>query len=409
MDTSSAPRPIDPVICSHEAKGCALKGTAQRSDLRELKKVERLSGERSLSIPNGKQNKRCGVEGMPKATNKGSLGRPKLKDVARAAGVSPATVSRVLNNPKIVRPTIQAKVQRAIISLGFTPDAAARALKSRRSRTIGAVVPTLGVAIFADGIGALQGRLREHGYTLLVANSEYEPEKELQEISVLLDRGVDGIVLVGDAFSSGVKVLAKRHDASLVTTYVGKSRHGIPAVGIDNAEVMYRMTQYLSGLGHREFGIITDEAKTNDRTRARCNGALKALKEGGIRLGESRTVKVTYSVASGRAGLRKLMASDPAVTAVLCTSDALALGALAESKALGLLVPKDLSITGFDDIEISAHTDPPLTTVKMPAFEIGCLAADHIVASIAGQAVPMSTNLFAQMVIRESCAAPRRG
>ncbi|MEA2543905.1 MAG: LacI family transcriptional regulator [Acidobacteriaceae bacterium] len=345
---------------------------------------------------------------MPKATNKGSLRRPKLKDVARAAGVSPATVSRVLNNPKVVRPTIQAKVQRAIISLGFTPDAAARTLKSRRSRTIGAVVPTLGVAIFADGIGALQGRLREHGYTLLVANSEYEPEKELQEISVLLDRGVDGIVLVGDAFSSGVKVLAKRHDASLVTTYVGKSRHRIPAVGIDNAEVMYRMTQYLSGLGHREFGIITDEAKTNDRTWARCNGALKALKEGGIRLGESRTVKVTYSVASGRAGLRKLMASDPAVTAVLCTSDALAIGALAESKALGLLVPTDLSITGFDDIEISAHTDPPLTTVKMPAFDIGCLAADHIVASIAGEAVPMSTNLFARMVIRESCAAPRR-
>jgi LacI family transcriptional regulator len=102
------------------------------------------------------------------------------------------------------------------------------------------------------------------------------------------------------------------------------------------------------------------------------------------------------------------MASHPAVTAVLCTSDALALGALAESKALGLLVPKDLSITGFDDIEISAHTDPPLTTVKMPAFDIGCLAADHIVASIAGEAVPMSTNLLARMVIRESCDAPRR-
>jgi LacI family transcriptional regulator len=345
---------------------------------------------------------------MRKAMSKGPPGRPKVTDVARVAGVSPATVSRVLNNPKIVRPAIQAKVQRAIVSLGFTPDAAARALKSRRSRTIGAVVPTLGIAIFADGIGALQGRLRAHGYTLLVANSEYEPEKELQEISVLLDRGVDGVVLVGDAFAPGVRSLARRHDASLVTTYVCKSRHGIPAVGIDNAEVMYKLTQYLSGLGHREFGIITDAAKTNDRTRARCNGVLKALKEGGIHLGDSRIVNVTYSVASGRAGLQKLMASDPAVTAVICTSDALAVGALAESKALGLLVPKDLSITGFDDIDISAHTDPPLTTVNVPAFDIGCLAADHVVALIAGRAVPMSSNLPARMVIRASCAAPRK-
>ena len=344
---------------------------------------------------------------MPKATNRGPRGRPKLTDVARAAGVSPATVSRVLNNPKIVRPTIQAKVRRAIVSLGFTPDAAARALKSRRSRTIGVVVPTLGVAIFADGIGALQGRLREHGYTLLVANYEYDAEKELQEISVLLDRGVDGVVLVGDGFAPRARTLARRHDASLVTTYVCKSRHGIPAVGIDNAEVMCRMTQYLIGLGHREFGIITDAAETNDRTQARCNGVLKALKEGGIHLGESRIVKVTYSVANGRAGLRKLMASDPAVTAVVCTSDALAVGALAESKALGLLVPKDLSITGFDDIDISAHTDPPLTTVNVPAFDIGRLAADHVVASIAGLAVPMSSNLPARMVIRASCAAPR--
>ena len=345
---------------------------------------------------------------MPKATNRGRRGRPKLTDVARAAGVSPATVSRVLNNPKIVRPTIQAKVRRAIVSLGFTPDAAARALKSRRSRIIGAVVPALGGAIFADGIGALQGRLRDHGYTLLIANSEYDPEKELQEISILLDRGVDGVVLVGDAFAPRVRTLARRHEASLVTTYVCKSRHRIPAVGIDNAEVMYRMTQYLVGLGHREFGIITDAAKRNDRTQARCNGVLRALREVGIHLGESRIVKVTFSVANGRAGLRKLMVSDPQITAVVCTSDSLAIGALAESKALGLLVPRDLSITGFDDIDISAHTDPPLTTVNVPALDIGRLAADHVVALIAGLPVPMSSRLPARMVIRASCTAPRK-
>src|SRR5665647_68946 len=110
--------------------------------------------------------------------------RPKLADVARMAGVSSATVSRVLNHPEIVRPDVQAKVRRAITELGYAPDAVARALSLGRSSTIGAIVPTLGIAIFADGTTALQSRLREHGYTLLIANSEYDPDKELEEIRV---------------------------------------------------------------------------------------------------------------------------------------------------------------------------------------------------------------------------------
>ena len=339
--------------------------------------------------------------------SKGARGRPKLSDVASAAGVSPATVSRVLNNPKIVRPAVQAKVQRAIVSLGFTPDAAARALKSRKSRTIGAVVPTLGVAIFADGITGLQNRLRDHGYTLLIANSEYDAGKELQEVRVLLDRGVDGIVLVGHAFASRARKLVKEHGVPLVTTYVSQSRHLIPSVGVDNAMAMYKMARYLLDLGHREFGIITDAAIRNDRTEARREGIVKALGEAGIRIGKARVVQVAYSVANGRSALRKLIATNPEVTAIMCTSDALAIGALAESRALGLVVPRDLSITGYDDIDMAAHTDPPLTTVNVPARDIGRLAADHLIAAIGGLASPMSSELPAAIVIRGSCAPPR--
>jgi LacI family transcriptional regulator len=334
--------------------------------------------------------------------------RPKLADVARAAGVSPATVSRVINNPDIVRPEIQAKVRKAIVSLKFSPDPAARALKSRRSWTIGAVVPTLGVAIFADGIGALQGRLREHGYTLLIANSEYDPRKELEEVRVLLDRGVDGIVLVGDVFDPKIRKLVKQHSSSMVTTYVSKSQHGIPAIGIDNAAATYSMARYLLELGHRKFGIITDAARKNDRTEARRHGAERALAEMGIGGFERHVVGVSYSVANGRAGLRELVSRDPDITAVICTSDALAIGALVESRAHGLVVPRDLSITGCDDIEISAHTEPPLTTIHVPAADIGRLAADHIVSSISGSAVPRATLLEADIVFRNSCAPPRK-
>jgi LacI family transcriptional regulator len=339
--------------------------------------------------------------------NRVSRLRPKLADVARQAGVSPATVSRVLNNPEIVRPEIQARVRAVIGDLRFRPNLAARALKSRRSWAIGSVVPTLGVAIFADGIGALQGRLGERGYTLLIANSEYDPKKELVEIGVLLDRGVDGIVLVGELSDPKIRKLVKQHSCPVVTTYVSKSQYGVPAVGIDNATATYALARYLLELGHRTFGMITDTARKNDRTEARRNGAERALAEAGINGFESHVVGVPYSVANGRAGLRELLSRDPDITAVICTSDALAIGALVESKALGLVVPRDLSITGFDDIEISAHTDPPLTTVHVPASDIGRLAADHIISCISGSKVPQASQLAAEIVFRNSCAPLR--
>jgi LacI family transcriptional regulator len=335
--------------------------------------------------------------------------RTKLADVARAAGVSPATVSRVLNNPEIVRPEVQARVREAIGHLRFTPNSAARALKSRRSWAIGSVVPTLGVAIFADGIGALQSRLREHGYTLLIANSEYDPKRELEEVSVLLDRGVDGIVLVGEVFDPNIRKLAKQRSSPIVTTYIYKSKHRVPAIGIDNATATYSMARYLLDLGHWNFGMITDAARKNDRTEARRHGAERALAEAGISGFESHVVGVSYSIANGRVGLRKLLSRDPGITAVICTSDALAIGALVESRALGLGVPRDLSITGFDDIDISAHTEPPLTTIHVPASEIGRLAADHIVSCISGSPVPRTSQLAAEIVFRGSCAPPRKG
>ena len=343
---------------------------------------------------------------MPKAVKMRWGERPKLQDVAKAAGVSPATVSRVLNNPKIVRPAVQQKVRRAISSLGFTPDAAARALKSRRSRTVGAVVPTLGVAIFAEGIGALQSRLRDHGYTLLIASSEYDREKERQEIGVLLDRGVDGIVLVGDRFADDVEALARRYDIPLLTTYISKSSRRIPAIGADNGQAMREVTEHLIELGHREFSVVTDAAKSNDRTAARRDGVVRALAAKGIKLSPNRIVKVPYSIASGRASLRTLLRTSPEATAIVCTSDALAIGVIAESKTLGMVVPRDVSVTGCDDIEISAHTDPPLTTINMPAAEIGQLAADHLSALMSGSPVPLVNQLPARLVIRNSSAAP---
>ena len=333
--------------------------------------------------------------------------KAKLADVARAAGVSPATVSRVLNNPSIVRAPLRQRVQAAIDVLGFRPHAAARALKSRRSLTIGAVVPTLDVAIFAAGIAAIQGRLREDGYTLLVASSDYDPRRELAEIRVLLERGVDGIIVVGGAFSRDAVRLAREREVPIVTTYVSAARKGVTAIGIDNAEAMVLLVRHLLGLGHREFGVLTDVSARNDRTRARQEGILRALAEAEIALPASRVVEVAYSIANGRRGLRTVLALHPEITAVVCTSDALAIGALSECRILGYRVPSDLSVTGYDDIEMAANTEPSLTTVHVPAAEIGRAAADHVLALIARSAPSLPVQLPAPLVVRESSGPPR--
>ena len=334
--------------------------------------------------------------------------RAKLADVARHAKVSMATASRVLNQPDIVRPEVRDRVWAAIEELSYTPDRTARALSSGKSHTIGAIVPTLGIAIFADGVEALQNRLAELGFTLLLANSQYDPLSEARQLRALLEQGVDGVVLVGDDFSPEVLRLIRSYGVPAVTTYVCDSRHGLPAVGIDNARATYEMTRHLIELGHRRFGIVANSALANDRTRARRDGALAALADVGIKVPRDCVVEVKLPrIADGRLALTQLLRAKDPITAVICTADALAVGVQAEARTLGIAVPDQLSVTGYDDVEFAAQIDPPLTTVNVPAATIGQLAAEHIVGAIRGGDVPLSVRLPARLVFRGTVAPPR--
>jgi LacI family transcriptional regulator len=329
--------------------------------------------------------------------------RAKLTDVARLAKVSLATASRALNQPSIVRPAIRERVERAVEKLAYAPDRMAKALSSGKSRTVGAVVPTIGNAIFADGVEALQNRLDERGYTLLLSISQYDPEKELRQIKALLEHGVDGLVLVGDSFASDALPLIRRRGIPFVTTYVCDSRHGIPAIGIDNRRATEEATRYLLELGHRNFAVIANTALPNDRSQARLEGILAVLAHCNMGLGPNRIVEVTQpSISNGRRAFATLTAADPSLTAVICTTDALAVGALAEARRRRIRIPLDMSIVGFDDIEIAAEVDPSLTTVNVPAAEIGRIAADHLISAIEGNSIPMTTRIDAPLVVRES-------
>jgi LacI family transcriptional regulator len=331
----------------------------------------------------------------------------KIEDVARDAAVSPATVSRVLNHPEIVRPELRDRVARAIANLSYTRNSAARGLKSGRMRTIGAIVPTLGLGIFAEGVEALQNRLSESGYTLFIANSQYDQRREIQEMQSLLERGIDGIVLVGGSHGAELRALLKQANVPVITTYVSKAQGGIPAIGIDNQGAIRELTQYLLDLGHVRFGTIANVPPSNDRSRARLEGIQKALAQAGISLLPTQIICADHSLAQGRSALRQLMNDHPETTAIICTTDTLAIGALAEARKMGLKVPQQLSITGFDDVELSAQVEPPLTTISIPAAEIGRGAADYLINAIAGMPIPKSVQLPYRLILRGSTAAPR--
>ncbi len=333
-------------------------------------------------------------------------GKSKIEDVARKADVSPATVSRVLNHPELVRPALREKVARSIAELSYTRDSAVRALKSRRTFTIGAVVPTLGISIFAEGVEALQDRLSQHGYTLLIANSQYDLQKELTEVRSLMERSVDGVVLVGDNHLPEALALLRQHAVPFITTYVWRARGGVPAIGIDNANATYDLTRYLLELGHRNFGVIANLPVSNDRSRARLRGIQRALAEAEVALPDTHLIKAVHSLADGRAGLRRLIGLDDSITAIMCTTDTIAIGAMAEARTMGLRVPGAISITGFDDIEIASQFDPPLTTISVPAAEIGRVAADHLVGAISGTPSRSATKLPYRLIIRGSTGSP---
>jgi LacI family transcriptional regulator len=290
----------------------------------------------------------------------------KLSDVAALAGVSPATASRVLNRPEKVGLKMRERVQAAAATLGYVPDAAARALASRRSRTIGAVVPTLNNPIFATGVQGLETRLNERGYALVVASSDYRIDKELRQATTLLERGIEGLMLMGTEHHPSLYALMKTRGVPHVNSWVDEGDAEHPCIGFDNVEAAERLTNYLLDLGHRRFAMIAGIAAGNDRAAARVDGVRAALASRGLALEEGRLIEIPYGVREARDGLRSVLAGDPATrpTAVICGNDLQAFGAIFEAGAMGLAVPGDLSVAGFDDTEFSSHKTSRCATAR---------------------------------------------
>ncbi len=330
-----------------------------------------------------------------------------IHDVACAAGVSAATVSRSLNLPDQVKPAVRAHVIATAERLGYLADGAARALASRRSGAVGAIVPTLDNPIFATCIAALQQRLDEHGRVLLIASSGYDPAREARDLRGLLERGVDGVMLVGADHAAAVwHLLASARVPVVVTWTTTGAPPGVPCIGFDNQAATRRLVSYLLDIGHRRIAMIAGPSPGNDRATARVAGVREGLARAGIDWPEEYRVERPYSVAAGRATLIEFMSMPRPPTAIICGNDHLAFGALAAAAGMGIRVPAELSLTGFDDLDFAAHATPALTTVHVPAAAMGRQAADCLVAAASARAGPASVELEAPVMLRDTTAPP---
>lgn len=330
--------------------------------------------------------------------------RPTLEDVAALSGVSAATVSRALSRPGLVNTDTLARIRRAAETLGYMPTGPARALASGRTMTIGAIVPTLDSPIFARALQSLQATLSGHGYQLLVASSDYNIAAEAAALQALLQRGVDGLVLVGAERADDTWSLLARVDIPVVLTWCADPR--FDSVSVDNRSAGRLAAEHLLSLGHRSFGVITGALAVNDRQRLRIAGVRDALTRAGLHLPDWRIIEQPLTVAGGRSGCASLLAAADAPSAIICGIDVLAVGCLSEAHARGIHVPKELSVVGVDNLEMAAHVSPALTTVHIPTSQIGETAAKTLLARLRGDDAPRAEELPIALVVRQS-SGPR--
>ena len=331
-----------------------------------------------------------------------------MKDVAVAAKVSTATVSRCLNEPGKVSKNTRTRVMQAIDTLNYTPNFGARAIAANRTGIFGAVIPTMENAIFARGVEAFQKVLVEKNATMLVASSDYDPEQEARQIRTLVGRGADGLLLIGFQRSPEIYRFLSEREIPVVIAWACTTDTNQSFVGFDNHAASMELVEKAISLGHRSFAYISAPTHLNDRARERVSGAKMAVAKAGLDPLAVQVIETDYSIQNGRDAFVKIaeMRQGHVPSLVICGNDVLAVGAIQAAENLGLIVPYDVSVVGFDDIELSSVISPALTTVHVPHQDMGRLAAETLYSLVTDASDPMHIKLETQIVMRDSLGPP---
>ncbi len=327
-----------------------------------------------------------------------------MRDVAQRAGVSINTVSRVVNGYGEISETTRLRVLAAIDELGFRPNVLARSLVSGKSLSIALIIPQITDPFFPDVVLGVESIARENGYSVLLCNTNDDPQQELEYVEILASKQVDGIILCGSRLDAEqLSRVASMHRVAVLTS---RNPRGAAVITINGTAGLFDITSYLIRLGHRKIGHLAAPIFTGTD---RADGYRKALTEHGLIVDERRIVITPKaSIEAGRDMARDFLQGTRDISALTCFNDLLAIGALQACRDLGIKVPDDLAIVGFDDIPLASLVIPPLTTMHVPRFALGEMVMNLLLRVITASAAHNGAyeerlSVEPQLVIRASC------
>lgn len=336
-------------------------------------------------------------------------GLTKLADVARVAGVSASTVSRVLTRPELVNVETRALVRRTIAELHYHPSRVARRLRTERGPTnlVGLILPDIQNPFFADLARGVEDVAQAHGFVTVLANTDEDPGKERRYLDVMRAESVDGVIL--PPVSSEGKATAPLDEAGIPVVYVDRRprRATADAVVIDNERGARDATEHLLRLGHRRIGLIGGRPDLST-SRERIEGYRQALREADVPFEPALVLEGDSRQGSGRRLAERLLATDPRPTALVVSNGLMTLGALEAIRTLGLRIPDDVALIGFDDMPWALAVDPPLTVVRQPAHAMGRRAMELLLERVADSTRAVQVvALQPELVVRGSCGSRR--
>lgn len=325
-----------------------------------------------------------------------------IKEVAKAAGVSPSTVSRVLSGNIPVAPATREKVLKAVRELNYQPNALAQGLKGGRIKTIGLIIPNVRNLVFPAAIRGIEDTANQHGYTVVLCNTDEDSGKEKFYIEALKRRLVDGFIF-STARPGDDHIGELRQAGFPVVSLIRHTECGVDAVVLDNFKAAYEATGYLIGRGHKTIAFINGASEL-PLYRQRYAGYCQAMADAALAVDENLVVHDVDGWEDGYHAMMAILAAGHRPDAVFAASDPKAIGVIRAIKDFGLAIPDDISVMGFDNIDIAPLIDPPLTTMAQPFYEMGARACKRLIKIIEAPKKPRPRTevLPAELIVRRS-------
>lgn len=333
-----------------------------------------------------------------------------MEKIAKLAGVSKITVSRAIRTPHLVKESTRNRIQEIIEQENYVYNINAADFGSDSSTLIGLIIPSVKSSIYADYIDGIDSVIRKTRYSLLIGYTDFHLDEETEVVETFLQRKVRGLITIGIQENNQHLYDRVRHAGiTVVNTWEYTSDSEYHCVGFDNFKASYDITRYLISLGHRRIGMIMGPYSEVSRVKKRHEGYQQALKEVGIDPTPEYVIEKHPTYIEGKEAMERLLNLPKRPTAVFAASDTLAIGAITSARENGLKVPDDISVAGFDNLDIAYFYEPSLTTVRVPAYEMGRMATNIIIESEDNHAPIKRYCLDTDLILRESCTSNRNG